>query len=64
VRPRTGAPVSAPCTWDEVENGEAGPQTFTLRAMLRRVAEVGDLWSDMAPHAQSLRRAVALLRDR
>jgi bifunctional non-homologous end joining protein LigD len=64
VRPRTGAPVSAPCTWDEVESGDAGPRTFTLRAMLRRVADVGDLWSDMGRHAQSLRRAMTLLRDR
>jgi bifunctional non-homologous end joining protein LigD len=62
VRPRTGAPVSAPCTWDEVEGGDAGPRTFTLRAMRRRTADVGDLWSDMARHAHSLRRAVALLR--
>jgi DNA primase len=46
-----------------VESGDAGPRTFTLRAMLRRVADVGDLWSDMARHAQPLRRAVALLRD-
>ena len=62
VRPRTGAPVSAPCTWDEVEGGDAGPRTFTRRAMRRRIADVGDLWSDMARHAHSLRRAVALLR--
>jgi bifunctional non-homologous end joining protein LigD len=64
VRPRTGAPVSAPCTWDEVEGGDAGPRTFTLRAMRRRIADVGDPWRDMARHAQSLGHAMALLRDR
>src|SRR6185295_12962683 len=32
VRPKPGAPVSAPCTWDEVARGDAAPQTFTLRA--------------------------------
>jgi bifunctional non-homologous end joining protein LigD len=63
VRPRAGAPVSAPCTWGEVEHGVVGPRTFTLHAMQRRVADVGDVWSDMARHAQSLRRAVELLRD-
>jgi bifunctional non-homologous end joining protein LigD len=26
VRARSGAPVSAPCTWDEVARGEAGPR--------------------------------------
>ena len=30
VRPRPHAPVSAPCTWEEVERGLAEPQTFTL----------------------------------
>jgi bifunctional non-homologous end joining protein LigD len=47
VRARAGAPVSAPCTWDEVENGTARPQTFTLRTMADRVAAVGDLWHDL-----------------
>lgn len=49
VRPKPGAPVSAPCTWDEIENGSVGPQTFTLRTMAARVAQVGDLWKDLAP---------------
>ena len=44
VRPKSGAPVSAPCTWAEIEHGEAGPQTFTLRSMPARLAKVGDLW--------------------
>lgn len=60
VRPKPGAPVSAPCTWDELEGGIVGPRTFTLRTMARRVAEVGDLWSDL--RAQSLRGAMERLR--
>jgi bifunctional non-homologous end joining protein LigD len=47
VRAKPGAPVSAPCTWQEIEGGEVGPQTFTLRSMAGRVAEVGDLWASM-----------------
>jgi bifunctional non-homologous end joining protein LigD len=47
VRPKPGAPVSAPCTWHEVESGEAGPQTFTLRKMAKRLAAKGDLWSNL-----------------
>ncbi len=56
VRARPGAPVSAPCTWEEIERGEAGPRSFTLRAMRDRVGAVGDLWSDMSACPQSLRR--------
>ena len=33
VRAKPGAPVSAPCTWDELERGEVAPRTFTLRTM-------------------------------
>jgi bifunctional non-homologous end joining protein LigD len=56
VRAKPGAPVSAPCTWDEIERGTVHPQSFTLRTMNRRVEEVGDLWSAMNP--QSLTGAI------
>jgi bifunctional non-homologous end joining protein LigD len=62
VRAKHGAPVSAPCTWDELERGEAGPQTWTLRKMAARIAEAGDLWSDMANCRQPLRPAIEKLR--
>jgi len=48
VRPKPGAPISAPCTWEEVESGAVGPQTLTLRTMRERLDAVGDLWQDMS----------------
>lgn len=62
VRAKPGAPVSAPCTWEEIERGEVGPQSFTLRTMAKRVADVGDLWGDMRKRKRSLRRAIERLR--
>ena len=61
VRARPGAPVSAPCTWEEIERGEVGPRTFTLRTMARRIAKVGDLWSGMLRSKRSLRRPMKRL---
>jgi bifunctional non-homologous end joining protein LigD len=61
VRPKPGAPVSAPCTWDEVEKGSVHPQTFTVRTMAARVNAVGDLWEEMRRRRRSLRRAMAAL---
>jgi bifunctional non-homologous end joining protein LigD len=49
VRARPGAPISAPCTWDEIERGAVHPQSFTLRTMAERVAKIGDLWADLIP---------------
>jgi len=54
VRAKPGAPISAPCTWDEIERGEVAPQTFTLKTMGKRVGEVGDLWSAMPTRPASL----------
>jgi bifunctional non-homologous end joining protein LigD len=54
VRPKPGAPVSAPCTWEEVESGEAGPQTFTLRTMAERLHTRGDLWGNIFQARTSL----------
>jgi bifunctional non-homologous end joining protein LigD len=62
VRAKPGAPVSAPCTWDELESGVATPQAFTLGTMAKRIAEVGDLWEGMLFHKQSLRRAAEQLK--
>ena len=61
VRAKPRAPVSAPCTWDEVERGDAGPQTFTLRTMAARVAAVGELWAEMLGQEQSLQSAMEQL---
>src|SRR5688572_32826815 len=61
VRAKPGAPVSAPCSWEELERGAVGPQAFTLRNMADRVGRVGDLWVDIATGARSLHRAMAQL---
>ena len=61
VRARPGAPVSAPCTWAEIESGAVGPRTFTLRSMPARVEAVGDIWSSLPSHPQSLTRPLQQL---
>jgi len=40
IRPKPGAPVSAPVTWEELE--EVVPEDFTVATMPLRFAEVGD----------------------
>jgi bifunctional non-homologous end joining protein LigD len=62
VRARRGAPVSAPCTWEEIERGEIEPTTFTLRNMPGRVAQAGDLWADLPRRGRSLTKAMDILR--
>jgi bifunctional non-homologous end joining protein LigD len=62
VRAKPGAPVSAPCTWEELERGGVGPRTFTLRTMAQRISDVGDLWSDLLKKKRSLTRPIERLR--
>ena len=62
VRAKPGAPVSAPCTWEEIERGKVGPQTFTLRTMARRMKDVGDLWADLNKRKRSIAPAIERLR--
>jgi bifunctional non-homologous end joining protein LigD len=62
VRAKPGAPVSAPCTWDEIERGDVSPRTFTLRNMADRVATVGDVWAELHQGGQSLYEALEQVR--
>jgi DNA primase len=53
VRPKPGAPVSAPVHWDEL--GEVAPEDFTVATMPGRFTEVGDLHAAIDDKAHSLR---------
>ncbi len=61
VRARPGAPVSAPCTWEEVAGGEVSPESFTIRNMAHRIENVGDLWSDLLKTRRSLQSPIKRL---
>ncbi|HEV8152661.1 MAG TPA: non-homologous end-joining DNA ligase [Solirubrobacteraceae bacterium] len=52
IRPRPGAPVSAPLTWDEL--AEVAPEDFTVATMPARFAEVGDRHAAIDDVAHSL----------
>jgi bifunctional non-homologous end joining protein LigD len=60
VRPRSGATVSAPLSWKELEQ-EISPEDFTLRTMTERIATVGDLWSACRSDANDVREVLELL---
>jgi len=54
VRPAAGAPVSTPITWDELDDPALRPDRWTVRDVLERVAEVGDLFAAAQTDAQVL----------
>jgi bifunctional non-homologous end joining protein LigD len=62
VRARPHAPVSAPCTWEEIERGQVKPDSFTLRNMPDRIAKVGDLWADLRKRGRSLKQPLEKLK--
>jgi DNA ligase D len=52
VRPKPGAPVSAPLTWDEL--AQVAPEDFSVETMPARFAEVGDRHAAIDEVAHSL----------
>jgi bifunctional non-homologous end joining protein LigD len=61
VRPRAGAPVSAPLGWDELLPG-LDLASFTMNAVLDRVARDGDPFAGVLDGGQSLTKALQALR--
>ena len=57
---RPGAPVSAPCTWDELERGDVAPAHLHAATMAERLAALGDLWAGM--RGQSLHEPIERLQ--
>jgi bifunctional non-homologous end joining protein LigD len=57
VRPKTGATVSAPVTWDEVKKKKIKITDFTIENMLNRAKKKGDLFAKVLTDKQSLDKA-------
>src|SRR4051795_1115637 len=58
VRPKPGAPVSAPVTWDEI--ADVAPEDFTVQTMPARFADVGDRAAASAAAPRPLQPLLAL----
>ena len=56
VRINENAGVAAPMEWKELTGFE--PQKFDIKNMPKRVAKVGDIWSEIYENKQSLRKAL------
>jgi bifunctional non-homologous end joining protein LigD len=54
VRPAAGAPVSAPITWEELDDPDLRPNRWTIRNVIERVAERGDLFAAAQTDLQEL----------
>ncbi len=55
-RAAPGAPVSAPIAWEELDDRALSPDGFTIRTILPRIAERGDLFRDLLHTAARLPR--------
>jgi DNA ligase D len=58
IRPKPGAPVSAPLTWEELP--DVAPEDFTVATMPVRFAQLGDRHAGIDDHAYSLEPLLAL----
>lgn len=59
VRPGSGAPVSTPLSWDELDDPGLRPDGWTLSSIGDRIAAVGDLFSGVLEGGQELPSGIA-----
>ncbi|MDD1713775.1 MAG: non-homologous end-joining DNA ligase [Methanoregulaceae archaeon] len=69
VRPRPGAPVATPLSWDELHDTSLHARTYTLKNIRERLSMKGDPWKEIArwgislvPLADRLREQTGLSR--
>lgn len=55
VRPKEGAPVAAPISWEELEDKKLDAQTFTIHNTPARLKKKGDLLAHLHQHAFSFK---------
>ena len=63
VRPKPGATVSAPLEWSEVQRKRIKTEDFTIKNMLRRIEQKGELFRPVLRKKQTLRRATERLEE-
>ncbi|MGE3171278.1 MAG: non-homologous end-joining DNA ligase [Planctomycetota bacterium] len=63
ARPVRGASVSAPLSWDELEDDDLSPLRFTLQTMPARLQERGDLFRRALDDPQDLLPAIEALQQ-
>jgi bifunctional non-homologous end joining protein LigD len=61
VRARRGAPVATPLEWDELGRRGLRADSFSIRDVPKRVAEIGDPWADIGRRGRSLARPMQRL---
>ena len=54
VRPADGAPVSAPISWDELDDPDLRSDRWTIRTVVERVDRLGDLFAEAQTDLQEL----------
>ncbi len=51
-RPKAGAPVSMPLSWEEIEKGNFSPRNFNIQSTVSKVREQGDLFAPVLTDKQ------------
>ena len=62
LRPKPGAPVSTPVTWDEVKRGFKITD-FNIKSAIQRFKETGDLFKGVLGKGIDMRKVLQKLTD-
>lgn len=63
IRPKGGAPISAPVLWEDIFNGDLSSQKFNIKNSMEHIKNISTFYDDSVKNKQNIEKAYNILQN-